>query len=245
MCLPPPFVQASVGALSGINPYSWKPGQTITNTAGFSFPITANATRLAIGVFSRWPSYRQLPADQALAMAALAAVHADLRAALGWAAVHDRSLELRLVVALARFWFLGGHWLEALGWYTRALEATPDGDPDLRFTAVRETWEEIGVATDHVEVIGQLDEMVTVSNFLVRPFVGRITQPAPYPFVHSEIEVAEILEVPLNHLRDESNLVAEPRIYQGRQIIAYSFHWRDHVIWGATARILKQFLELI
>jgi hypothetical protein len=83
--------------------------------------------------------------------------------------------------------------------------------------------------------------MVTVSNFLVRPFVGRITQPAPYPFVHSEIEVAEILEVPLDHLRDEANLVAEPRIYQGRQIIAYSFHWRDHVIWGATARILKQF----
>ncbi len=123
-----------------------------------------------------------------------------------------------------------------------AFDAT---DPDLRFTAVRETWEEIGVATDHVEVIGQLDEMVTVSNFLVRPFVGRITQPAPYPFVHSEIEVAEILEVPLDHLRDESNLVAEPRIYQGRQIIAYSFHWRDHVIWGATARILKQFLELI
>jgi 8-oxo-dGTP pyrophosphatase MutT (NUDIX family) len=118
-------------------------------------------------------------------------------------------------------------------------------DPDLRFTAVRETWEEIGVATDHVEVIGQLDEMVTVSNFLVRPFVGRITQPAPYPFVHSEIEVAEILEVPLEHLRDEANVVAEPRIYQGRQIIAYSFHWRDHVIWGATARILKQFLELI
>jgi len=123
--------------------------------------------------------------------------------------------------------------------------AYDETDPDLRFTAVRETWEEIGVAMDHVEVIGQLDEMVTVSNFLVRPFVGRITQPAPYPFVHSEIEVAEILEVPLSHLRDESNVVAEPRIYQGRQIVAYSFHWRDHVIWGATARILKQFLELI
>lgn len=117
-------------------------------------------------------------------------------------------------------------------------------DPDLRFTAIRETWEEIGVAIDHVDVIGQLDEMVTVSNFLVRPFVGRITEPAPYPFVHSEIEVAEILEVPLDHLRDEANLVAEPRVYQGRQIVAYSFHWRDHVIWGATARILKQFLEV-
>lgn len=118
-------------------------------------------------------------------------------------------------------------------------------DPDLSHTAVRETWEEIGVAADHVELMGQLDEMITISNFLVRPFVGRITQPGPYPFAHSEIEVAEILEVPLAHLQDEVNVLAEPRIYQGREMIAYSFRWRDHVIWGATARILKQFLDLV
>lgn len=122
-----------------------------------------------------------------------------------------------------------------------AFDAT---DPDLRFTATRETWEEIGVTMDHVEVIGQLDEMITVSNFLVRPFVGRITEPGPYPFVHSEIEVAEILEVPLAHLRDEANVVAELRTYQGREIMAYSYRWREHLIWGATARILKQFLDL-
>ncbi len=118
-------------------------------------------------------------------------------------------------------------------------------DPDLRFTAVRETWEEIGVAIGHVEVIGQLDEMITISNFLVRPFVGGITQPGPYPFAHSEIEVAEILEVPLDHLRDEANVVAELRTYQGRDMIAYSYRWQDHLIWGATARILKQFLDLV
>ena len=118
-------------------------------------------------------------------------------------------------------------------------------DPDLRFTAVRETWEEIGVDTAHVDVIGQLDEMITVSNFLVRPFVGQITQPGPYPFAHSEIEVAEILEVPLAHLQDEANVLAEPRIYQGREVTMYSYRWRDHVIWGATARILRQFLDLL
>jgi 8-oxo-dGTP pyrophosphatase MutT (NUDIX family) len=118
-------------------------------------------------------------------------------------------------------------------------------DPDLRFTAVRETWEEIGVSADHVEVIGQLDEMITISNFLVRPFVGQITRPGPYPFAHSEIEVAEILEVPLDHLRDGANVVAELRTYQGREAIAYSYRWKDHLIWGATARILKQFLDLV
>jgi 8-oxo-dGTP pyrophosphatase MutT (NUDIX family) len=118
-------------------------------------------------------------------------------------------------------------------------------DPNLAFTAVRETWEEIGVAMDHVEIIGQLDEMITISSFLVRPFVGRITQAGPYPFAPAEVEVAEILEVPLSHLRDDANLEAEPRVYQGREMIAWSYHWRDHLIWGATARILRQFLELV
>ncbi len=118
-------------------------------------------------------------------------------------------------------------------------------DPDLAHTAVRETFEEIGVAMDHVELIGQLDEMITVSNFLVRPFVGRITQPGPYPFAHSEIEVAEILEIPLEHLRDEANVLEELRTYQGREMIAYSYRFGPHLIWGATARILHQFLGLL
>jgi 8-oxo-dGTP pyrophosphatase MutT (NUDIX family) len=118
-------------------------------------------------------------------------------------------------------------------------------DRDLRHTAVRETWEEIGVAMDHVDIIGQLDEMITVSNFLVRPFVGRLTEPAPYPFVHSEIEVAEILEVPLEHLQDASNQMVEMRLYQGKERPHYSYRWHEHVIWGATGRILHQFLDLL
>lgn len=118
-------------------------------------------------------------------------------------------------------------------------------DPDLRYTALRETWEEIGVAPEHVEVLGQLDEMITVSNFLVRPFVGRITVPGPYPFAHSEVEVAEILEVPLRHLQDEANLVVEEGVYQGRRMTRYSYRFGRHLIWGATARILHQFLGLL
>jgi 8-oxo-dGTP pyrophosphatase MutT (NUDIX family) len=118
-------------------------------------------------------------------------------------------------------------------------------DPDLRHTALRETWEEIGVDMAHVRVLGQLDEMITVSNFLVRPFVGQITVPGPYPFVHSEIEVAEILEVPLAHLRDAANVETEQRLFGGREVTLYSYRFGPHVIWGATARILTQFLDLL
>ena len=118
-------------------------------------------------------------------------------------------------------------------------------DGDLRITALRETWEEIGVAQHHVDLMGQLDEMITVSNFLVRPFVGVITEPGPYPYIHSEVEVAEIIEVPLPHLLDDTNVIAEPRVYQGREVTMYSYRYRHHVIWGATARILHQFLDLV
>lgn len=118
-------------------------------------------------------------------------------------------------------------------------------DRDLRFTAVRETWEEIGVSMDHVDVLGELDEMITISNFLVTPYVGQITQPGPYPFVHSEIEVKQILEVPLAHLLDETNMVVEERMSQGRVVMAHAFWFGEHFIWGATARILKQFLDLL
>lgn len=118
-------------------------------------------------------------------------------------------------------------------------------DGDLSRTAVRETFEEIGVAPEHVELLGQLDEMITVSNFLVRPFVGRITEPAPYPFSHSEIEVAEIIEVPVAHLQDRANMTVESRMHEGREMFAYSFGYGRHVIWGATGRILHQFIELL
>jgi len=123
--------------------------------------------------------------------------------------------------------------------------AWDESDGDLRRTALRETWEEIGVAAEHVEIVGQLDEMITISNFLVRPFVGRMTEAGPYPFVHSEVEVAEILEVPLAHLLDPANAVVETQPWHGGERVAYSYRWRQHVIWGATARILRQFLELV
>jgi hypothetical protein len=51
--------------------------------------------------------------------------------------------------------------------------------------------------------------------------------------------------VPLAHLQDAANVVAEPRTYDGREVIMYSYRFGSHVIWGATARILTQFLDVI
>ena len=117
-------------------------------------------------------------------------------------------------------------------------------DVDLSATALRETWEEVGVDPDHVEIIGQLDEIVTISNFLVTPYVG-VLHRTPYVWVPSDIEVAEVLEPPIAVLLEEATLVLEERFVDGAAHVAPAYHWNGHRIWGATARMLHEFLDLL
>ena len=119
-------------------------------------------------------------------------------------------------------------------------------DADLFATAVRETFEEVGILPAHVERVGQLDDIVSRgSNFVISPFVGFLTASAPYHYSHADHEVDEILEVPLAHLLDETNRGVELRHLDGQDVEMAFFRFHQHVIWGATARILAQFLGLL
>jgi 8-oxo-dGTP pyrophosphatase MutT (NUDIX family) len=122
--------------------------------------------------------------------------------------------------------------------------ADPEDD-DLRLTALRETFEELGVRPEDVDVAGQLDDSPSISGFMVTPYVGFIRGPVPYPFRPNRHEVAELIEVPLSHLMDRANVTEEARHIDGRDVVMYSYVFREHVIWGLTARILKQFLDLL
>jgi 8-oxo-dGTP pyrophosphatase MutT (NUDIX family) len=73
-------------------------------------------------------------------------------------------------------------------------------DESLLATALRETHEEIGVAPEHIEVFGRIDDFTTRTNFVMAPYVGASTAPAPYPFQAATLEVDQLLEVPLAHL---------------------------------------------
>ena len=115
-------------------------------------------------------------------------------------------------------------------------------DCDLLTTALRETEEEIGVRAGDVEVLGQLDDIVTITNFIVSPFVGVLASPS-YSFAVNTHEVAELVEVPLGHLLDERNLEHSVRELRGRLLPIYTYRYGDHRIWGATARILKVFFD--
>ena len=104
--------------------------------------------------------------------------------------------------------------------------------------ALRETREEVGVAPDSVRLLGQLDDHLTNSRtFVITPFAGVV--PNGVARITSDLEVARILEVPLAFLLDGAN--REPDRRTGH----WSYNWSEAPIWGATARILTEFLRIL
>lgn len=116
-------------------------------------------------------------------------------------------------------------------------------DATILDTALREAHEEMGVKGEDVEILCRLDQVSTRSRFTITPFVGTI--PSSYPFRANWIEVAEVLEVPLPLLLDSANLREMAGNEGNGQGGDFSYAYGEHLIWGATARILAQFLELI
>jgi 8-oxo-dGTP pyrophosphatase MutT (NUDIX family) len=115
-------------------------------------------------------------------------------------------------------------------------------DADLRETALREAHEEVGLVPTEVECVGRLDDIRTVTRYSVRPYVARIPDRQYEP---RDGEVAEIAVLPLSDLTDLDNYESERRDhpYYG-DIRLHFFHVDGYTVWGATARILVQFLEL-
>jgi len=82
--------------------------------------------------------------------------------------------------------------------------------------------------------LGKFDDNLTLtSNYVISPFVAHI--PHPYPLKADGREIREIFSVPLSFLMDEANFKQD----------SYSYEYEGHIIWGATARILKQFIDLL
>lgn len=116
---------------------------------------------------------------------------------------------------------------------------------DLGQTALRETYEEIGIAPADVELLGKLTPLyVMPSDFEVHPFVGRYTGPGRPRFIPDTREVAAILEVPLRLLLDPTTRAEEEMELRGglRMEVPF-FRVGDHRVWGATAMILGEFVE--
>ena len=107
-------------------------------------------------------------------------------------------------------------------------------DPTPLHTALREANEELGIPPGRVQVLGMLEEIPTITSFRVRPFVGAI--PPDLRYVPNPEEIEEIIEVPLAWLMNPAIQRMENNIYY--------FEYGRHTIWGATARILRNLLEV-
>ncbi len=115
------------------------------------------------------------------------------------------------------------------------------GDEDEVATALREAGEELGIDPAGVLVLGQLDDVVTVTGFVVSPVVGAL--PYPLALKPSEREVEAVVAVPYAYLANPEAVETEELVVAGERITSPVFHYRGHRIWGATARVVADLVE--
>jgi 8-oxo-dGTP pyrophosphatase MutT (NUDIX family) len=115
-------------------------------------------------------------------------------------------------------------------------------DDSLLETALREAEEEIGLRPAEAEVLGTLDDVHTVTDYAVRPFVARISD---RDYEADDYEVSAILLIPVADLLDPAEYAVETREHPFLdRVTVHYFHVGSVTVWGATARMLVQLLEV-
>lgn len=119
----------------------------------------------------------------------------------------------------------------------------PEDRDDLE-TALRETHEEVGIDPAHVEIWGRMkSRQTTTSGYWVSPFIGQV--PYPYDFTLSDYEVERLIIVPLAHLMDPAHFSEDHYSWSNKLFLTSQYHYGEDVIWGLTAYMLNNFLNLL
>ena len=116
-------------------------------------------------------------------------------------------------------------------------------DPDLLFTALREANEEMGIEPSSLKVLGSLDNVVTSTGYIITPFVGIIKY--PYTYSVNRMEVEEVIEVRLVDLFRKELQRDEVNIRDGEIVKSPIYSFGGCVVYGATARIMRDFAVLL
>lgn len=111
------------------------------------------------------------------------------------------------------------------------------GDPTPEAAALREAFEEVGLPTGSVQVLGRLAEHETVTGFRITPVLAVVHQ--PFTPVAEPGEVDEVFSVPMSHVLDPGRFRIERRRWRGEWRRFYVVPYGPYYIWGATARILR------
>jgi 8-oxo-dGTP pyrophosphatase MutT (NUDIX family) len=119
-------------------------------------------------------------------------------------------------------------------------------DKDLQATALREAWEEIGVNIQEVKIVTHLSKVyIQPSNFLVTPFLGYCEiEPR---FILDKKEVTQLITVNVLDLLSSDNLITHQvkTSYSNNKIEVPAFLFEQEVVWGATAMMIAEIIEII
>jgi len=113
-------------------------------------------------------------------------------------------------------------------------------DQTLANTVLRECTEEIGLPSREVELLGEMDDVLSrTSHYVITPFIGMISKPCELQADGTETE--DIFSVPISSLYGKE--ITGTEIMNDREVITYTYNYKKRLIWGATARILYRFLN--
>jgi 8-oxo-dGTP pyrophosphatase MutT (NUDIX family) len=114
-------------------------------------------------------------------------------------------------------------------------------DLTLERTAIRETWEELGIYEKDIQILGPLDDYSSTTGYLISSFVGKI--PYPYDFKINRREISEVIIIRIEEFK------RLPRtgyvVREGEPYPVYYYDLQNLVVWGATARIVKNLIETL
>ena len=114
-------------------------------------------------------------------------------------------------------------------------------DMSVIATALRESREEIGLAEDRVDVIGEMDTFTSRVGLSVQPIVGMV--PGDVPLIANPSEIESIFRVPVDFFLNEKPSYTHKFRFMGREIIVPSFNYGDYVIWGLTAFMIVDLMK--
>ncbi|MDE3057809.1 MAG: CoA pyrophosphatase [Bacteroidota bacterium] len=121
--------------------------------------------------------------------------------------------------------------------------AADDDDGSPIATALRESFEEIGILPSSVKVLGLLNDLQTPSNFLITPVAGYVKKIPEFRI--SNEEVAEVLIIPFSDFLDETKRRSEIRTRGGKEFEVYFYDVWKEPVWGATGHIIKEMIDVL
>ncbi|WP_367605488.1 CoA pyrophosphatase [Legionella sp. W05-934-2] len=117
------------------------------------------------------------------------------------------------------------------------------GDKDIQYTALRETHEEIGIEPQRIHIIQPMDKVFTLTGYEISPYLAEVDCVSGYQLQIEEVE--QLIKLPIEKVKEKKSYQMMTRQFGGVNVKTLSFEHPEHLIWGATAKIMWQLVDLL